>query len=59
MLGSFTGNREASWNTSQLDAINQSTVLGKRLCRPSSLESTESRYDRIDHLVAEQDQQTR
>lgn len=33
--------------------------LHRRLNRPSPLENVESRYDRLDHLIEEQDRQTR
>lgn len=37
----------------------RASVLSNRFTRPSRLENVESRYDRMDHFVSEQDHQTR
>nr|CAH7762541.1 unnamed protein product [Callosobruchus chinensis] len=51
--------RDVAMTLIQTNSTNRSSVLGKRFGRPSSLKNIESRYDRIDHFVAEQDRQTR
>lgn len=43
----------------QLYGSNRNNALTKRISKPSPLENVESRFDRLDHYVTEQDKQTR
>ncbi|KAK4887052.1 hypothetical protein RN001_003323 [Aquatica leii] len=43
----------------QLYGINRNNSLTRRLNRPSPLQNVESRFDRIEHYVVEEERQTR